>query len=62
MVYQNFPITQCSISENKDGIVNTLFRSFYMTAQQAMEKWGEKNSQMIKDARSRRAHGVLTAC
>ena len=50
MVYQNFPITQCSISENKDGIVNTLFRSFEMTAQQAMEKWGDKNSEDIQKA------------
>jgi len=50
MVYRSFPITQCSISENKDGIVNTLFRSFDMTAQQAMEKWGDSNSQAIKEA------------
>lgn len=50
MVYQNFPITQCSISEDKDGIVNTLFRSFEMTAQQAMEKWGDKNSEEIQKA------------
>lgn len=52
MVYQNFPITQCSISEDKDGIVNTLFRSFEMTAQQAIEKWGDNNSEEIKKAYS----------
>tara|TARA_R110002020_G_scaffold144145_1_gene317003 strand:+ start:1201 stop:2847 length:1647 start_codon:yes stop_codon:yes gene_type:complete len=50
MMYQSYPITQCSISEDKNGIVNTLFRSFNMTAQQAMERWGNSNSKQIKEA------------
>jgi len=50
LFYQSFPITQCGIAENKDGIVNTMFRSFQMTPQQAVEKWGDNNSKEILDA------------
>jgi hypothetical protein len=50
LFYQSFPITQCSISEDKDGIVNTMFRSFMMTPQQAYEKWGDDNSKEMLEA------------
>lgn len=50
LIYKSYPITQCSISENKDGIVNTMFRSFQMTPQQAVERWGDKNSKEVLDA------------
>jgi len=49
LVYKSFPITQCSISEGKAGVVNTMFRSFQMTPQQAIERWGKLNSpEMIR--------------
>lgn len=47
LVYQAFPITQCSIAESKDGIVDTLFRGFKMTAQQAYDKWGDNCSEKV---------------
>ena len=50
LIYQNYPITQCSIAEDKNGVVDTLFRSFDMTAQQAYGKWGEDCHKKIKDA------------
>ena len=50
LFYQSFPIPQCSIAEGKNSIVNTIFRSFQMTPQQAVEKWGDKNSKEILDA------------
>ncbi len=50
LFYQAFPVTQCSISEDKNGIVNTVFRSFQMTPQQAVEKWGDNNSKEVLDA------------
>jgi len=68
MIYQNIPVTQCSLAEDKDGMVNTIFRSFEMTAQQAYEKWGDDNHQNIltayKDSNQRFAkykfyHAVL---
>ena len=49
LVYKSFPITQCSIAEGKSGVVNTIFRSFQFTPQQAYERWGDNNApEMIK--------------
>lgn len=44
-IFQGFRFTslhlsQMAWSENKDGIVDTLYRKFTMTARQAFEKWG----------------------
>lgn len=50
LMYQSFPVTQCSISEDKNGLVNTVFRSFQMTPQQAVERWGDANSKEVLDA------------
>lgn len=47
LFYKNFPIMRCSIAEDANGLVDTIFRSFEMTAQQAYQKWGEKNSSKI---------------
>lgn len=50
LIYQSFPVTQCSIAEDKNGLVNTVFRTFHMTPQQAVERWGDKNSKEVLDA------------
>ncbi len=50
LFYRSYPIPQVSVSEDMNGIVNTVFRSFMMTAQQAVEKWGDKNAKEILDA------------
>lgn len=53
-IFQGFRFTslhlsQMAWSENKDGIVDTLYRKFTMTARQAFEKWGDSVSdKMIK--------------
>jgi len=39
--FQNFMIDLCSIAEDKDGRINTVFRDFQMTACQAYELWGD---------------------
>lgn len=43
-------IGQIAWSENKNGLVDTVYRRFTMTARQAMEKWGNKvHPEIIKN-------------
>ena len=41
---------EVAFSENKDGVVDVLYRKFKLTARQAVEKWGDKVSDTIKEA------------
>ncbi len=43
-------LSQIAWAENKDGLVNTVAYKFELTAEQAMEKWGDYNSDVIKRA------------
>lgn len=41
LVFKEIPITDCCISEDKDGYVNTVIREYEYTAKQAYSKWGD---------------------
>lgn len=48
--FQQFPIGQCFIAASKEGgRIDILYRSFRLTAEQAVEQYGDKVSQKIKD-------------
>lgn len=40
--FNTFMIDHCVIAENKNFIIDTVFREFEMTAVQAFQKWGDK--------------------
>lgn len=40
--FKSCHLSEVSWSEDKDGIVDTVYRKFYMTAKQAFQKWGSK--------------------
>lgn len=48
--FTSIHLSQVAWGENKDGIVDTLYRNFNMTAKQAFEKWGDSVSDRIKKA------------
>lgn len=50
LVFKEIPITDCCISEDSDGYVNTVIREFQFTARQAYQKWGDNCHQDVKDA------------
>lgn len=39
--YRNIPIHEAYLKENHQGIVDTVYRAFYMTPRQMMQRWGE---------------------
>lgn len=43
-------LSEAAFSENKDGLVDTVYRRFKLTARQAWEKWGKKVSEKIMEA------------
>ena len=47
LVFNNFPITGCSIAQDHLGKVNTLYREFKMSAAQAVGRWGERCSKEV---------------
>lgn len=44
------PMDEICVAEGKDGRVNTIYRKYRLTAQQAYEKWGEKAGKSVTDA------------
>lgn len=49
--FESFPVGSFSLSESDEGLVDTIFREFELTARQAKQKFGEdKLPQKIKDA------------
>lgn len=38
--YRNIPMGEAYFRENHQGIIDTLYRAFYMTPRQAVQKWG----------------------
>lgn len=50
--FQNRHISECCIAEDSKGRVDTLFRSFPMTARQAIQEWGGTNLgiKIVKEA------------
>ena len=48
--FKSLPLINTAWSENKEGIVDTVYRKFQFTAKQAMDKWGNKNHENIKTA------------
>lgn len=50
VTFQQFPIAQCYLAATKQGgPIDTLFRCFKLTAEQAVKEYGDKVSQKIKD-------------
>ena len=50
--YRNIHIGESYFVENHAGIVDTLYRAFYMTARQIMQEYGEQASDAVKTAAS----------
>ena len=50
VMYKAFHYANTYIAENKDGLVDTLYRRYEWTARQAVSKWGQKVSKKILDA------------
>ena len=49
--FENFPIGSFSLSENDEGLIDTIYREFELTARQARMKFGEKNlSEKVRKA------------
>ena len=65
--FQQFPLGQCYIACSKEGgRVDILYRSFTLTAEQAIERYGDAVSQKIKDdaadpARASQMHEFVMA-
>lgn len=47
--YKALPLGECYILENHQGIVDTMMRVFPLTARQAMQRWGEKVPETIRE-------------
>lgn len=43
LIFKNYPCHNCSIAEDSDGMVNTVYREFQYDACQAVEHWGIDN-------------------
>lgn len=41
------PLSECIVSENVDGMVDTVYRQFKFTVRQVVEKWGKKCSERV---------------
>lgn len=41
--YKNLHLGECYIAENHEGRVDTLYRSYFLTPRQIIQKWGESN-------------------
>lgn len=48
--YRNIHIGEIYFAENHQGVVDKAYRHFPLTARQAVQKWGEKCPQKIRDA------------
>lgn len=49
-LFRNHSVAECYFSTNDDGVVDTVYRKFRLTARQAFLKFGEKLPQGILDA------------
>jgi len=47
--FKEIPVGQLAFSEDANGRVNTMYRTFPMTAEQAYDKWGEKAGAAVKE-------------
>ncbi len=47
--FTTFMVDHCSIAENEQRKIDTIFRDFEMTAQQAYEKWGDECPESVKE-------------
>lgn len=48
--FTSWHLSQVAFSENADGIVDTVYRKFRLTARQAFEKWGTKVADEVMEA------------
>jgi hypothetical protein len=46
--FRTFPLAQCYILENSEGVVDTLYRELKYTTRQAYQRFGEKTPEKIK--------------
>lgn len=51
IVFRSFPLADCFIQENSDGIVDTVYRRSMMSARQILQKFGRENvpEKILKD-------------
>lgn len=50
--YRALPLEECFIADNHMGLVDTFYRPYTLTARQALQKFGDKCPQIIKQATS----------
>lgn len=48
-MYRHIPLSECFIDINAQGIVDTLYRRFGLTARQAVQRFGDKVSSKIRE-------------
>lgn len=48
--YRHIPLNECYVDVNHQGVVDTFYRRYKLTARQAMQKYGERCPAMIKKA------------
>ena len=47
--YRNIHLAEAYFKENHAGVIDTVYRSFFLTSRQAMQQFGERNPDIIKN-------------